>query len=88
MGDRLLNGSPYPIGPLSVLSACLSLHLSVCNVGVLWPNGWMDQDETCHGDPGHIVLDGTQLPQRGTASQFSAHVRCGQTAGWIMMPLT
>jgi len=23
--------------------------LSVCNVGVLWPNGWMDQDETWHG---------------------------------------
>ena len=32
------NGSPYAIGPLSVLS--------VCNVGVLWPNGWMDQDVT------------------------------------------
>jgi len=22
---------------------------SVCDVGVLWPNGWMDQDETWHG---------------------------------------
>ena len=21
----------------------------VCNVGVLWPNGWMDQDATWHG---------------------------------------
>jgi len=20
----------------------------VCDVGVLWPNGWMDQDETWH----------------------------------------
>jgi len=31
---------------------------------------------------------GTQLPlpQRGTL-QFSAHVCCGQTAGWIKMPL-
>jgi len=40
---------------LSVL--CLSC-LSVCNVGVLWPNGWMDQDETWHAGslgPGHIV---------------------------------
>jgi len=37
-GDRLWNGLPYAIRPLSVLS--------VCNVGVLWPNGWMDQDET------------------------------------------
>jgi len=23
--------------------------LSVCNVGILWPNGWIDQDETWHG---------------------------------------
>jgi len=23
--------------------------LSICNVGVLWPNSWMDQDETWHG---------------------------------------
>ena len=30
--------SPYAIRPLSVCP--------VCNVGVLWPNGWMDQDET------------------------------------------
>jgi len=31
----------------------------------------------------------TQLPapKRGTASQFSAHVCCGQTAGWIKMSL-
>jgi len=29
------NGSPYAVWPLSV-----------CNVGVLWPNGWMDQDST------------------------------------------
>jgi len=26
----------------------LSVCLSVCDVGVLWPNGWMDQDETWH----------------------------------------
>jgi len=25
---------------------CLSVCLYVCNVGVLWPNGWTDQDET------------------------------------------
>jgi len=31
---------------LSCLSVCLCL--SVCNVGVLWPNGWADQDETWH----------------------------------------
>ena len=57
-----------------VLSLCLSVCLScpVCNVGVLWPNGWMDQDESWHAGmlgPGHIVLDGdpSPPPQRGTA---------------------
>jgi len=53
------------------LSVC-PLCLSVCNVGVLWPNGWMDQDDTWHGDrpqPGHIVLDCDPAPplQMGTA---------------------
>ena len=28
--------------------------------------------------PGHIVLDRDQAPQKVTAPQFSAHVRCGQ----------
>jgi len=54
LGDRLLNVSPYAIGPLSVLSC-----LRVCNVGVLWPYDWTDQDETRHAGrprPGHIVL--------------------------------
>jgi len=39
--------------------------------------------------PGHIVLVGTQLPlpKRSTALQFLTHVCCGQTAGWIKMPL-
>jgi len=46
-GDRLENGSPYAVGPLSC-PVCLSV-LSVCDVGVLWQNGWMDQDETWHG---------------------------------------
>jgi len=35
------NGSPYVTGPLSVLS--------VCNVGALQPNGWMDQGATWYG---------------------------------------
>ena len=51
----------------------------------------MDQDATWHaGRPrhGHIVLDGepVPLPQMGTAPQFSAHICCGQMAGWIKMP--
>jgi len=39
--------------------------------------------------PGHIVLHGDPAvpTERGTAvPQFSAHVYCDQTAGWIMIP--
>ena len=61
-GRPFVNGSPYAIGPLSV---CLSV-LSVCNVGVLWPNSWMDQDETWHaGRPRpwpHCVRRGRSSP--------------------------
>jgi len=32
-----------------------------------------------------IVLDGS--PQNGHSPQFLAHVRCGQTASWINIPL-
>jgi len=35
------NSSSCATGPLSCLS--------VCNVGVLWPNGWMGQDATWYG---------------------------------------
>jgi len=40
--------------------------------------------------PGDIVLDGDPAPPtKGhiPIPQFSANVRCGQTAGWIKMPL-
>jgi len=38
--------------------------------------------------PGDIELDGTQLPSKGAQfPQFSAHICCGQTAGWIETPL-
>jgi len=79
-----------------VLSVCPVLSCPichVCNVGALWPNGWMDQDETLHADrprTGHIVLDGNPAPptKKGhTSPQFSAHVCCGQTAEWTKMPL-
>jgi len=32
---------------LTVLSVCMSCP--VCDVGVLWPNGWMDEDKTWQG---------------------------------------
>jgi len=36
-----------------VLSVC-----PICNVGVLWPNGWTDQELGVQVGPGHIVFDG------------------------------
>ena len=40
--------------------------------------------------PGHIVLNGdprTPLSKMGHSFQFSAHVYCGQTDGWVKMAL-
>jgi len=38
--------------------------------------------------PGHIVLDGdTAQSKKGHTPQLSAHVHCGQMAGWIKVPL-
>jgi len=88
----------YAIRLLSVCMPCLSVCLSVlsclsvCNVGVLWPNGWMDQDETWHaGRPRpwpHCVRWGpSPLSKSGRSPQFLAYICCGQMAGWIKMPL-
>ena len=59
------------------LSVCLSALtvLSVCDDGVLWPNGWMDQDEAWHaGRPRpqpHCVRWGPSSPSlNGTAPNF------------------
>ena len=70
---------------------CLSV-LSVCDVRALWPNGWMDQDETWRaGRPRpwpHCVRWGpTSPPPKGHSPQCSAHICCGQMAVWIKMPL-
>ena len=81
---------PYAIGPLSCLSVC-----PVCNIDrVLWPNLWMDLDETWHaGRPRpwlHCVRwELSSPPPKGhiTSPQFLAYICCGQMAGWIKMPL-
>jgi len=76
---------------------CLSV-CPVCDVGVLWPNGQTGQDETWRaGRPRpwpHCVRWGPSFPSRKGAQlftipnfNFSAHVYCSQTAGWIKMPL-
>ena len=47
---------------------------------LLWPNGWMDQDDTWHGggpwSKGHILLDKdpATLPKRGHSPQFSVNL--------------
>ena len=81
--------------PFACLSVCLSVCpvYSVCNLGVLWPNGWMDQDETWHaGSPRpwpHCVRWGPSSPplKGGRVPQFSAHICCGEMAVWIKIPL-
>ena len=71
---------------------CLSV-CPVCDVGVLWPNGWMDEDETWHAGRTrpwqHCVRWGhTSPPPKGHSPiEFSAYICCGQMAGWIKMPL-
>ena len=39
--------------------------------------------------PGDFVLDGdpARLLKRGQTPQFSAHVYCGQTSGWMKLVL-
>jgi len=79
------NGLPYDTGHFSCLS--------VCNIGILWPNGYMDYDATWYRDGPrpwkHWVRWGpSSSTERGTAApQFSAHVYCGQMAGWIRIRL-
>jgi len=58
---------------------------------LLWTNGWMNQDATWYGGrprPRPHLLDGDPAPTKGhkTSPQFSAHVCCGRTAGWINIP--
>jgi len=72
----------------------LSVCLSVLSVTLMYcgQNGWMDRDETWHaGRPrpwSHCFTWGpSSLSHRGHSPQFSAHIGCGQMAGWIKMPL-
>jgi len=65
---------------------CLSYP--VCDVGVLWPNGWMDQDETWHaGRPQpwpHCVRSGPTSPSpKGHSPQFSTKVRSPSTTSGL-----
>jgi len=71
---------------------CLFLLSVYPNVGVLWPNGWTDQDEAWYGSRPrpcpHCVRWGPRSARKGHNSpHFPAHIYCGQTAGWIKLPL-
>jgi len=87
LASFLTDTFPSPWSIFGRRSVCLSV-CPACNVGILWPNGWMDQDATwyegrfrprphcvIHGDPAH--------PQKGHSPQFSADVYCGQTVAHI-----
>jgi len=61
---------------------CLTV-CPVCDVGTLWPNGWMDQDETRHARRPRTwppcVRWGLSFPSpKGHSPQFSAHICCDQ----------
>ena len=73
------------------LSVCLSV-CPVCNVGVLWPNGWTDPEETWRaGRPRpwpHCIRWGPSSPSpKGHSHPFLVHICCGRMARWIQMPL-
>jgi len=58
---------------------------------LLWPNGWIDQDATWYGGrPRPRPHSVTWEPKnRGGAASplFGPCIYCGQTTGWIKMPL-
>jgi len=74
-------------GPSSPLKG--AHHLPVFGLCLLWPNGWMYQDATWLGGGRrprrHCVTCGPSST-KGHSPQFSAHVCCGQTAGWMKIP--
>ena len=68
---------------------CLSV-LFVYDVGVLWPNGWMDQDSTWYGGrprPNRYCVRWGPSSPHGKGSRtrphFSANVYCSQTVAHL-----
>jgi len=90
--DLVLDGDPAP-PPKKGRGGAPS---SIFGPFPLWPNGCMHHDATWYGGMGLSPGDfrtlcyiGTQPRSQkgGGAPQFSSHVYCGQTAGWIKMSL-
>jgi len=78
MGTQLPRKKGY--SPHPIFGPCL-----------LWPNGLMDQFATWYGGkprPRRLCLRwGRSSPKKGYSPQFSVHVYCGQTAGWMKTPV-
>jgi len=85
-GDFVLDGDPAPLQKKGAEPPIFGPYL-------LRSNGCMDQDTWYGGRPlprRHCVKWGpsSPSPKGGRAPpQFSAHVYCGQTAGWIKVAL-
>ena len=82
-GHIALDGDPKKGQSPPIFDLCL-----------LCPNGWVDQDVTWYGGrppPRRLCVrwGPCSPPQKrgGALPKFSAHVYCGQTAGWIKMVL-
>ena len=92
-GSPLIFGRPFVKRfALCYQTVVLSVWL-VCDVGVLWPNSWIDQDETWRAVrprpwPHYVRWGPSSPPHKGAEPpQFSSHICCGQMAAWIKMPL-
>ena len=84
-GDFVLDGDPAPVPKKRV-------EPPIFGPCLLRPKGCMDQDATWYGGRPrprrHCVTWRPSSPlKRVTAPQFFVHVCCGETAGWIKMPL-
>jgi len=86
-GNIVLDGDPAPPPPKEGAAPNFRPMYVVAK--------WLDGSR-CHLagrevglSPSHIVLDEdpAPLPQREQSPQFSAHVYCGHSAGWIKMKL-
>jgi len=62
LGDRVQNGSPYAIGPLSVCPVCPVLSVTLVYCGQMVWQIKMKLGMQVGLGPGHIVLDGDPAP--------------------------
>jgi len=79
--DIVLAGDPAPPPP----KRSRAPNFRPC---LFWPDCWMPLGTEVGLGPGHIVLDGDPAPPppKVHSPKFSAHICCGQMAGWIKMP--